>query len=257
MNEGDNDPANTKTPEDAHLADLFQEKQKALESDLSAAKQISHPDATGDVTELNWIKFFRSVLPDRYSVRKAFVVDSRDQRSEENDVVIFDTQYSPLLMEFGERCFVPAESVWAVFEVKQELSKSAVEYAGKKVKSVRSLYRTSVDFPTAGGRQGPIEPFTIAGGILTMESSWSPPFGSSFENSLRSLDPASTLNIGLALQEGIFTGTWDGAQLENLDVVEADSPLPIFLLRLLDLLRELATVPAIDYDAYIEDALQG
>jgi hypothetical protein len=57
------------------------------------------------------------ILPSRYQVSKGFVVDSDSMRSEQIDVIIHDRVFSPLLWEDGGYMYVPAESVYAVFEV--------------------------------------------------------------------------------------------------------------------------------------------
>jgi hypothetical protein len=59
--------------------------------------------------------------------------------------------------------YVPAESVYAIIEVKQELSRTYIKYAGDKIKSVRCLKRTSVPIPHAGGTYKPKPPDRIIG----------------------------------------------------------------------------------------------
>ena len=94
---------------------------------------------------------FNDHLPIRYRTEKSFVVDSKGRLSDQIDAVIFDGQYSPLVLNHAGLLYVPAESVYAVFEVKQTLSKAHVEYAGDKARSVRRLERTSVPIHHAGG----------------------------------------------------------------------------------------------------------
>lgn len=75
---------------------------------------------------------------------------------------------------------IPAESVYAVPEVKQDLTKEQIEYAGEKIASVRRLRRTSAEFMHATGRSR-TTPKPILGGIVTYESGWSPPLGDDTE----------------------------------------------------------------------------
>lgn len=63
-------------------------------------------------------------------VDKATIIDSAGNQSEQIDLVIYDAQYSYLVFTQGNRKLIPAESVYAVFEVKQELNKAYIEYAG-------------------------------------------------------------------------------------------------------------------------------
>jgi len=146
-------------------------------------------------------------LPRRYGVAQAFVVDSEGHQSEQIDVVIHDRHFSPLLFEVGNACFIPAESVYAAFEVKQQLDKGNVDYAADKIATVRALHRTTAPVPHAGGMYDPITPRRIIGGVLTRRSEWDPPFGKPFGACLRDLGARDGermlwgLDIGCAVED--------------------------------------------------------
>ena len=137
---------------------------------LLSSRQISHAGEMGSATEQNWRELLRAHLPGRYEVEGGFIIDVDGQESQQLDVIVFDRQYSPTLFEVGGVLYVPAESVYGVFEVKQDLSKQHVEYAGEKVASARRLKR-SAPIIHAGGEYPPKEPPTILGGILAAVSS--------------------------------------------------------------------------------------
>lgn len=59
-------------------------------------------------------------LPHRYQADKAFVIDSNGESSDQIDVVVYDRQYTPLLYNHDGQMFVPAESVYAIFEGEAE-----------------------------------------------------------------------------------------------------------------------------------------
>ena len=61
---------------------------------------------------------------------------------------------------------VPAESVYAVFEIKPTFSRQWLRDAGEKAASVRALRRTSVPVIAGGGRRSPIRPRPILAGLL-------------------------------------------------------------------------------------------
>ena len=90
-------------------------------------------------------------LPKRYRVASAHVVDSIGNFSDQIDAVVFDRQYSPFIFTYANQLIVPTESVYAVFEAKQTADANLVKYAQDKVASVRSLHRTSLPIPHAGG----------------------------------------------------------------------------------------------------------
>ena len=219
----------------------FGQLQNELLTTLGAADLTSHPGTKGTDSELKWLDTLEAFLPHRYRVASAFVVDINGQRSDQLDVVVFDRQYSPLLFNIGGHLHIPAESVYAVFEVKPDLDKEYVEYAGTKVASVRALERTNGQIVHAGGTiTEPKSPFRIIGGVLSRRAGWSPAFGSPFIEALGSLSSEQSMDIGCVLEAGTFERTEDGVSIDDAN------PLMGFLLGLLEKLQKLGTVPAID-----------
>lgn len=241
------------------LTDAFLKRQEKLLSDLGVGDIATHGPTKGDDAELNWLHMLREMLPKRYGVSKAFVVDSTGHRSEQIDVVIHDRHFSPLLFDVGGAKFIPAESVYAAFEAKQEMDKAKLEYGAKKIESVRRLLRTSVEVPHAGGKYDPVTPRRIIGGFLARRSGWTPPFGEPFEKCLRALDDWGGdgaefgMDIGCAVRDGGFAVTRDKSNPRDMTIErsEADVALISFVMRLMQLLQTVGSAPAIDYDAYL------
>jgi hypothetical protein len=232
------------------LRTAFIARQQQLLADLGLSRTVAdHPGTLGDATELDWAGMLRDVLPQRYGVSKAFVVDANERRSEQLDVVIHDRHFSPLLFEVGGARFIPAEGVYAVFEVKQQINKEQVEYAGKKIRSVRRLNRTSAPIPYAGGIYEPRPLPRILGGILTLESDWSPLFDEPFRRALTTSDEYEVLDLGCVLRHGAFEAA-NPSQPASLAISDAETSVIFFTLRLLKRLQVMATVPAINFDAY-------
>jgi hypothetical protein len=213
-------------------------------------ESIKHPGTKGDATELNWIEMLESYLPERYKVAKAFVLDLNGHLSGQIDIVIFDRHYSPFLFNQDDTLYIPAESVYAVLEVKPELNKENVKYAADKAASVRVLRRTSAKIPHAGGVYKARKPFEILAGILTTSSSWKPPLGSKFESVLTALSKDQKLNFGCALQSGAFEILSDGKNELSVRKSKSSDSLIFFFLTLLSRLQQLGTVPAIDIKEY-------
>ena len=228
--------------------------QKQMIAKLSANREILlHPGTKGDSTELNWMKMLAVYLPKRYKVDKAFVLDSNGDLSEQIDLVIYDQQYSPFLFNQDGALYIPAESVYAVFEIKQTMNRKTILYAGDKAQSVRRLKRTTSSIPHAGGVFKPKEHFEIVAGILCLESDLSPPFGAAFKNALKSLDVSQRINLGCVLKRGGFEITYG----KSIVIKKSDDydALIFFFLRLLTSLQRLGTVPAMDISKY-EKVLQ-
>ncbi|MFW6028737.1 MAG: DUF6602 domain-containing protein [Halanaerobiales bacterium] len=231
-----------------NLRNLFIRLQDQMACRLSTDREvILHPGTKGDASELNWIKWLRKYLPKRYTVDKAFIIDCENNISDQIDLVIYDQQYSPFVFNQDSAKYIPAESVYAVFEVKQTLNKSFIEYAGKKAKSVRVLKRTSAPIYHAGGKYGPKPHQNIISGILTLESEWNPPLGDNFESSIYNLSKYKKINIGCALQSGAFLVDYKDHVIEKSSNEES---LIFFFLKLLIELHKLGTIPALDIECY-------
>jgi hypothetical protein len=230
------------------LRGVFLELQKEMIASLSATRQVvQHSGAKGSSTELQWQTMLNNYLPERYFVDKAFVLDCDGNLSEEIDVVIYDRQYSPFLFNQNFVKYVPAESVYAVFEVKQEIDSGVVKYAGEKVASVRRLHRTSVPVP---GVPEPKEPGYVVGGVLTLSSSWSPALGKAFVDSLGGAPEEERLNIGCVLECGGFEAVYDKGLEPPVEISSPETSLIFFFLHLLSRLQRMGTVPALDLSVY-------
>lgn len=234
-----------------NLQDLFRTLQDELLLKLNVGRSIIlHPTAKGDDTELNWLELLKS-LPTRYEVNKGFVIDGDGNLSEQIDAIIYDRYYSPLILHRDSTLYIPAESVYAVLEVKQTLTKEYIEYAGAKAKSVRELKRTSAPVRQIDGslkRRIHLPP--ILAGILTTESGWNPPFGKSFTDEMSNLDSKSKLNLGIALKNGSFDCIYDEKEEVILNISKPDVALISFFINLTKQLQLLGNAPGIDLDAY-------
>jgi len=237
-------------PTETRLKDLFLSLQTKLDADLQTARLIKHPGEKGSATELDWLGMLTKHLPSRYQATKAFVLDADGNLSEQIDVVIHDRQYSPLLFEHSGVTYLPAESVYAVLEVKQDLSKTNIEYAAKKVGSVRKLRRTSAPITYVEGIYEPKKLFNILGGILALESTWAPPLGDSFKEITMPLPDHLRLDLGCALKHGAFEISIDEKGQPLLSISRPETALIVFFLRLVHRLQQLGTVPAIDLREY-------
>lgn len=233
------------------LNELLIALHEELAKELGIARRtIGHTGTLGRISENKWIEMLHKHLPTRYKVSRAFVIDSRGTCSEQIDIVIHDRQYSPFVLNYDDALYVPAESVYAVLEVKQTLNKDHVKYAGNKVASVRKLHRTSIPIKHAGGEY-PAKPLHhILGGLVTLESDWSSPFGAPLRDAISALSEDARLDMGCAVQHGVFEVKYAPLEPPAIAAERAASSLALFLLRFIARLQMIATVPCIDVLAY-------
>lgn len=227
------------------LPKLFESLHKKVALELDVARQsIEHPGTKGTESENVWLKLFQLYLPKRYQAEEAFVVDSNGKFSQQIDIVIFDRQYSPFVFHFDSVNIIPIESVYAVFEVKQAISAANIEYAIEKIDSVRKLHPTSLPIPHAGGTYPAKKPIEILGGLLTLDSDWSPALGRTLQDHL---EKANAIDIGCVAQSGFY---YQNRESKTYEVMETDKAATAFLFKLISLLQESGTVPMIDVLEY-------
>lgn len=261
-----------------NIRDLFNGLQKQMEVQLNTNRDnILHPGTKGDSLENVWIEWLKKYMPNRYCIDKAIIIDSEGNLSDQIDLVIYDQQYTPFVFTQNGVHYIPAEGVYAVFEVKPDLegsttadkeSMSYIEYAGRKIESVRSLKRTSAKIIDRGESRPPRSLTKIIGGILTSVNSYSKK--ETIENHLKSLIELKTIDMGCVVEFGSFYIDYSGA--ENKDILdpneriteyyktrvfnkitfsERENSLVTFFLQLSRYLQQtVGTVAAIDFSAY-------
>jgi hypothetical protein len=232
------------------LKGLFFSLQEQMIAKMQTSREfIPHLPTKGAAAEQNWLSMLNTYLPERYRAGPGFVVDSTGALSDQIDIVVFDRQYSPLIFSQDGVCYIPAESVYAVFDVKHEMRRASILEAAKNVQSVRRLKRTTVPIKYVAGTFRPKKLFEITAGVLCLETWWKEGLGDSLEKVLNELAPAGFLDLGCALQSGSFEAVRRGKKIK----VEKSSPQAatiFFFLRLLHRLQQVGTVPAMDILRY-------
>jgi hypothetical protein len=233
-------------------------EQSVLTSQLKLSFQsITHSGTMGEVNEQHFIGMLRSYLPKRYGVDKGFVIDSNGKTSDQIDIIIYDPQYTPPLLDQQDHRYVLAESVYGILEVKPAINSEHLQYAGNKAQSVRRLSRTTIPIPHAGGVY-PAKPlFPILAGIVAVRAEWkdglrSPAFG----ETLQELQGDRRLCVGVALEDHAFDVPHRSSDLPSTaagELMISDSiegSLAWFIFNLLKRLQDLGTCPAVDWNQY-------
>lgn len=249
----------------ALFADLQDEMQASLNADR---RHIAHNGSMGDATETRWIDFFTHYLPNRYKVDKAMVIDHKGNVSQQMDIVLYDAVFTPFIFNKDGFKYIPAEGVYAVFEVKQDINGN-IEYAGKKFESVRQLERTSAPMIASGVKKDPRSLTPIIGGILTTSCSYKQQ--NTIEENIRKQDGLRHIDIGCCLDQFAFqtiyklgnsiNGTdqssvlhyYNNLEIEKFVFSKPENSLFVFFLRLFNLLKDIGTVAAIDINAYLKE----
>ncbi len=228
------------------LSNMLSEVHRDIEHRLAAVRStFVHPGTLGAASEQVWLDLLTTYLPRRYQAATGHIVDSHNQFSHQIDIVVFDRQYSPFLFQFQGQTVIPAESVYAVLEAKQEFTGDTARAAHDRTLSVRSLHRTSLPIPTAGGLLPPKRPHHIIAGILALDTRWNPP-DKLILKYLAQAEPDARLDIGCIASQGYFTCDAEGQQTFTPHTKAATA----FLFELIARLQACATAPMIDIHAY-------
>jgi hypothetical protein len=239
---------------------------------------ITHPSSKGDALESAWIEWLRRYLPNRYSVDKAIVIDHKGNTSHQMDIVIYDNWFTPFIFTQNGFHYIPAEGVYAVFEVKPDLKGnveelSYIEYAALKVESVRLLKRTSTKMINSGS-DVPARPLTkILGGILASTNTIKRV--STIEKHISAQTGFKSLDFGCVADYGSFFIEYDGEEdislkgeenfakryseyyanrvFKGITFSKPENSLVTFFMQLTRYLQQaIGTVPAIDLQAYLD-----
>jgi len=250
------------------LKDLFSGLQKQIEARFSTNREfIKHSGSKGDSLENVWIEWLREYLPNRYCVDKAFVIDSKGRLSHQLDLVIYDQHFTPFVFKQDGISYIPAEGVYAVFEVKPEINKDYINYSGHKIESVRKLYRTSTNIIDRGKQYDPRPLTKIIGGLLAIEGAIS---NVTTEKHLKSLKDLQAFDMGCAVTTGSFYLEYEGKEntdiqdfnkrifhyyserkIKHIEFSQPEHSLVTFFLQLSRYLQQsIGSVAAIDLGAY-------
>lgn len=255
---------------------LFAGLQSQMISQLNTNRQfITHPGSKGDALENAWIEWLRNYLPNRYSVDKAIVIDHKGNTSHQIDIVIYDNWYTPFIFSQNGFHYIPAEGVYAVFEVKPDLqgnvdSKTFIEYSGEKIESVRKLIRTTTSMINSGNKT-PARPLTkIVGGILASTNTFKRV--DTIENHLKKQTGLKSIDFGCVADYGSFFVDYEGEEdqdnknfekryheyyatrkFKEVKFSKRENSLVTFFMQLTRYLQQaIGTVPAIDLQSYLD-----
>ncbi len=122
------------------IEDFYFSHLKRIQAEIEMFdKLISHNGEKGSENESLLKDFLISLLPKKLSVGTGFIVDSNGCMSKQCDIIIYDSLYSPNLIQFRENTIFPIECVYAVIEVKTTITNDCVEKAFEALEVLRSM----------------------------------------------------------------------------------------------------------------------
>jgi hypothetical protein len=93
-------------------------------------------------------------LPKLYSVGGGVIIDKEGNRSNQIDIVVYDSHYHPELFSHSSAVLYPVDVVYMTIEVKTTITKDIMKEAIKNTKSLAALWLRRVeDQPRLSVRQ--------------------------------------------------------------------------------------------------------
>lgn len=263
------------------LKKLFAGLQSQMTAQLSTDREfITHPGSKGDALENTWIEWLKKYLPNRYSIEKAIVIDSEGNTSDQIDIVIYDNWYTPFIFTQNGFHYIPAEGVYAVFEVKPKITKDYIKYAGDKIASVRKLKRTSTTMINSGKKWPARQLSEIVGGFLCSTIDTKTFNSKTIEGYLKQCIGLCSIDIGCIADTAEFfvdynslveyndihkigenpdymkyiLDYYENRVLRSIHFSKKENSLVSFSLQLSQYLQQaIGTVSAIDFQAYLNN----
>lgn len=236
--------------------DPFRSPEPYWREKIAAAQDIGHAPAKGATAEGGWLCLLQRYLPARYKVEPGFVISADGGISEQIDCIVYDGTFTPTFFAEHANSHIPAEAVYAVFEIKQHVDPSHIRYASDKARSVRALRRTSAPYTGDGKARDPKPHFPIVGGLLACKLK-----ARKWDSSILRLTEIRGLECKNKWLDIVLT-----AESGGVDYLSAESSLKEYpqegglmfgILRLVRKMVEQGTAPAVDWDYWLSKYEEG
>jgi hypothetical protein len=105
-------------------------------------------------------------LPKKYSIGSGIVIDRNGGRSNQIDVVIYDSHFHPELFSQGSGYLYPVDVVYMVIEIKTTMNKDKMKEAIENIRSVKRLDFINSEVLSLSGRHLEIQPTSPPLGVI-------------------------------------------------------------------------------------------
>ena len=124
------------------MAILFKRFEDEIDHLKSEYKRVSIMDSSPDIGQLREIfikHLLKNVLPSTVEICSGVLFDAEDNRSHQQDIIIYRRDMPKLSFGEGQTQFLFAEGALATVEIKSNINESEFKRAMDNVKSVKSL----------------------------------------------------------------------------------------------------------------------
>ncbi|HKP95408.1 MAG TPA: DUF6602 domain-containing protein, partial [Fibrobacteria bacterium] len=104
-----------------------------------STQRLIHPGEFGTFRETICKDFLRHFVPRRLGFGTGFLINTFDEISTQCDIVVYDSNVTPLIQSEEKQRFFPVESVCGVGEIKSVLNKTSLKSALNKLAEVKRI----------------------------------------------------------------------------------------------------------------------
>lgn len=123
------------------LEKIFESIATKMKIDFSGiSAEIEHRGSKGRVREIEVVnEFLKKYLPSMIGISCGEIVDTLGDVSSECDIILYDAEISPILLDKESYKIIPIECVYGILEIKSKLDKSELKDAFDKISRVKRL----------------------------------------------------------------------------------------------------------------------
>lgn len=127
--------------------EIFARAAEQLRADFEELKSVPHSGVKGSDAENLLKRFLNDHLPERFRSVGGFIIDSQDQVTGHNDLIIYDALNCPLYRADENSAIIPSNNTAAVIEIKSSLDKRRLKEAAEKMAEAKSLAKSKPNPP--------------------------------------------------------------------------------------------------------------
>jgi hypothetical protein len=147
------------------LSTYFYGITKRLEIEIDYINEvIGHSGEKGTANEILLRNLLLKFLLKKYSIGSGIVIDRNGGRSNQIDVVIYDSYFHPEL--FSQGYLYPVYVVYMVIEIKTTMNKDKMKEAVENIRSVKRLDFINSEVLSLSGRHLEIQPTSPPLGVI-------------------------------------------------------------------------------------------
>jgi hypothetical protein len=236
--------------------DVLSQAAQQLALDSRTAKNYQHKGIRGDERAGALIHFLSEHVPADFDVCKGEVIDYRDERTGQLDIIIYDKSTSAPIHVGTENLLLPCESLYAVIEVKTILTQVELNTSFAAANKVRQLepFKSNFVGPRADGAAANDKMYRCLYAIFAYETDlgvadWlTKEFGRIKKAAHESTAPLDVVERIVVLDRGMINPFTQTGKLTDVDRQSIFLEFYVHLMNFLN--REHSRRPGVDWQCY-------